>query len=138
MKPCYVDIEFPDMCGCVPQIDDMNDYGYRLPIHQLNAADMNMWSILSYKRAAGYSSLVSSGLCRNTRSLSLLRKGHQSEEKSPYRYSIGPPENQIGQVPTWMVPFGLFCVGCGLYGISRSDGRATTILAWAVGLWVYC
>lgn len=64
----------------------------------------------------------------------LFRESHQGEEQSPYRYSIGPSENQVGQVPTWMVPFGIFCVGCGLLGISRSDGRTTTILAWGCGV----
>ena len=88
------------------------------------------------------SRLFLSGISTNGGSLSspsrlagLFRDNHHSEEEGPNSDAIGPSEHLIGHSqPTWRVVLGLLGIACGLWGVARTDCRATTVLAWVCGI----
>jgi hypothetical protein len=68
--------------------------------------------------------------------LRLIGDDHEGQEESPNSDSFRPAKDSVTyrRVPTWRVPLGLFSIALGLYFVSRSDCRATTICGWGCGI----
>ena len=79
---------------------------------EINPSDNHFWSILGDK--CGMSNLGS--LSRLT---GLIGDNYKSQDDGPYCRPIGPSEKAI---PTWRVPFGVFCIFLGIFFVRFGDG----------------
>jgi len=68
--------------------------------------------------------------------LSLIGNRYEREEQSQNCGSFGPSEDSVNYhcFPTWQVPLGFLAIALGLYFVSRSDCRATTLGGWCCGI----